>query len=84
MKEGVIPLAENVTDEQKDAHKELNKKYYKDLFMIHQCVDLDDFEKVSGVESTKEAWEILEKPFGGVENERLQTHKRTYKLLHME
>ena len=35
--------------------------------MIHQCVDANDFEKVSAVESAKEAWEILEKPFGGAE-----------------
>lgn len=35
--------------------------------MIHQCVDPDNFENVSDVESTKEAWEILEKSFGGNE-----------------
>lgn len=35
--------------------------------MIHQCVDSDNFEKVIDVESEKEAWEILEKSFGGGE-----------------
>lgn len=35
VKVGVMPLAENVTDEEKIAHKELKKKYYKALFMIH-------------------------------------------------
>lgn len=87
VKEGVTPLAENVTDEKKAAHKELKKKDYKVLFIIHKCVDLDNFEKLSDVESTKESWEISEKSFGGAEKvkeARLQTHKRTYELLHME
>ena len=49
----------------KNAHKELKKKDYKALFMIHQYVDADNFEKVSDIESVKEAWEILEKSFRG-------------------
>ena len=87
VKEGVTPLATNVTNEEKAAHKELKKKDYKALFIIHQCVDADNFEKVSDAESAKEAWEILEKSFGGAEKVkevRLQTHKRTYELLQME
>ena len=67
MKEGVTPLAENATDEGKAAHKEVKKKDYKVIFIIHQCVDPDNFEKVSDVESAKETWEILEKSFGGAE-----------------
>ena len=35
VKERVTPLAENTMDEEKVAHKELKKKYYKALFMIH-------------------------------------------------
>jgi hypothetical protein len=87
MKEGVATLAEATTDQRKAAHKELKKKDYKSLFIIHQCVDANNFEKVSDVESTKEAWEILEKSFGGAEKVkevRLQTHKRTYGFLQME
>ena len=87
MKEGVTPLAENASDQEKAAYKELKKKDYKALFIIHQCVDPDNFEKVSDVESAKEAWEILEKSFGGAEKVkevRLQTHKRAYELLQME
>jgi hypothetical protein len=53
VKEGVIPLATNVMDEEKDSHKELKKKDYKALFIIHQCVDSDNIENVSDVESTK-------------------------------
>ena len=87
VKEGVATLAEAATDQEKAAHKELKKKDYKALFIIHQCVDADNFEKVSDAESAKEAWEILEKSFGGAEKVkevRLQTHKRTYELLQME
>ena len=68
MKEGLRPLATNTMDEEKDAHKELGKKNYKALFMIHECVDANNFEKVSEVESTKEAWGILKN--------RLETEKR--------
>ena len=38
VKEGVILLATNATYEKKTAHKELKKKDYKALFMIHQCI----------------------------------------------
>lgn len=87
VKNRVIPIEENVTDEQKTAHKDLRKKDYKSLFLIHQCVDLDNFEKVGDVDSSKEARDIMEKNFGGVEKAkkvRLQTHKRMYKLIQME
>lgn len=84
--EGVTLLVENMTDEKKDPHKELKKIDYKSLFIIHQCVDPDNFEKVGHVESAKKAWEILEKSFRGakkVKEVKLQTHKRTYVLLQM-
>lgn len=35
VKEGVTSLAENATDEQKVAHRELKNKDYKALFVIH-------------------------------------------------
>lgn len=36
---GFQDLAENATEVQRTAHKELKKKDYKALFLIHQCVD---------------------------------------------
>lgn len=43
----VVPaLEENVKDVQQDAHKEQRKKYGKGLFMIHQCMDPNVFEKI--------------------------------------
>lgn len=68
-------------DEQKVGHKGLKKKYHNALFLIHQCVDPDNFEKVGDIDSAKETWNILEKSFGGAEKMKemtLQTHKRMY------
>ena len=65
--EGSGAALKNTIYEENDAHKELKKRDYKALFMIHQCIDVDNFEKVSDVELEKEPWEILEKSFGGTE-----------------
>lgn len=61
VKNEVTPTNNRATDDHKNAHKELNKKDYKALFIIHQCVDPENFEKVGDFESSKEAWDILEK-----------------------
>ena len=50
---GSNALEENATVEEKVAHKEL-KKDYKVLFIIHQCVDFSNFEKLSDVGSSEE------------------------------
>lgn len=80
-------IVENATDEQKVAHKDLKKKDYKYLLIIHECVDPKNFEKLGDVDPSKEAWDILEKYFGGAEkvkHVRLQTHKRMYEFLQMD
>lgn len=49
------------------------------LFLIHQCIDGDNFEKIGDCESSKQAWKILEKEYARADNAkvvRLQTHKR--------
>ncbi|XP_050878661.1 uncharacterized protein LOC127082466 [Lathyrus oleraceus] len=87
VKNEVTPIGENVIDEQKVAHKYLKKRDYKALFIIYQCVYLDNFEKFGDLDSTKEVCDILEKSFGGVDkvnDMRLQTHKRMNELLKME
>ncbi|KAK2365331.1 hypothetical protein QL285_090104 [Trifolium repens] len=85
--EGMSTIGANATDEEKAAHKELKKRDFKALFIIHQCVDPDNFEKVGDCESAKEAWDILAQSFGGgekVKEVKLQTFKRQYELLQME
>lgn len=83
----MTPIEDNVTDVQRTAHKELKKKNYKALFLIHQCVDPNNFKKFGDVDSSNKAWDILEKWFGGVDKVKkvmLQTHKRMYDLFQME
>jgi flavorubredoxin len=41
--EGMSTIGANATDEEKAAHKELKKRDFKALFIIHQCVDPDNF-----------------------------------------
>lgn len=63
LKNGVTPIGENVTNEQKVAHTDLKNKVYNALFVIHEYVDPDNFEKFGDIDSTKEACNILEKSF---------------------
>lgn len=83
----VEDLPKNATDAQKLAHKEARKKDRKALFLIHQCVDSGNFEKISGANLAKEAWDILDKAFAGadkVKKVRLQTLRKDYENLNME
>ena len=59
VKAGVEALGENASEEEKKKYTKPEKLSYKALFIIHQCVSPDNFEKVSDSESAKEAWEIL-------------------------
>ena len=49
---GVTPLRDEAINAQKAAFKEEKKKDYKALFLIHSCVDGDNFEKVGDCESS--------------------------------
>jgi hypothetical protein len=46
VKIGVPSIVACDTEEEKATNKESKKRYYKALFIIHQCVDADNFEKV--------------------------------------
>lgn len=52
--DGVLALETNVNDVQKATHKEQRKKDGKTLFLIHQCVDPNVFEKIIEEETSKE------------------------------
>ncbi|GAU26641.1 hypothetical protein TSUD_102510 [Trifolium subterraneum] len=85
--EGVPVLGVRASEEDKESNKELKKMDYKALFIIHQCVDPDNFEKVGDCESSKEAWDILAQSFGGAEQVKevkLQTYKRQFDMIQME
>ncbi|KEH19665.1 hypothetical protein MTR_8g466040 [Medicago truncatula] len=55
---GIPALENNVTDAQMATHHEHKKKDWKGLFLIHQCVDLNIFEKVIEEETMKGAWDM--------------------------
>lgn len=60
-------IAANVTDAQGVGHKDAKKKDGKALFCIQSVVDSANFDLISHVESTKEAWDVLVKYYGGGE-----------------
>ncbi|XP_045810509.1 uncharacterized protein LOC123904949 [Trifolium pratense] len=71
---GVEPLSEGATEVQRTQHKELKKKDYKALFIIHQSVSPDIFEKVGDCESAKQAWDILATAYAG--DQKLQMKEK--------
>lgn len=84
---GYEPLGENPTDAQRETHKETKKRDQKALFFIHQCVNAVVFEKISDATTSKQAWDVLVKLYGGdekVKKVRLQSLRRQYELLQMK
>lgn len=58
---GVNPLVDGVTVAQRTVHWKEKTKDFKAFYLIHQCVDVVNIEKVGDCTYLKEAWEILEK-----------------------
>ena len=52
--DGVQALARNATDVQHTANKDAKKKDGKPMFLMHQCVSNEIFEKIMHYESAKE------------------------------
>lgn len=50
----VTTLIEGATDAHQYKHKDDKTKDFKAVFLIHQCVDADNFEKVGDCESLKQ------------------------------
>jgi len=77
--EGIPALAANATDVQQAAHKELKKKDGKAMFLMHQSVSNEIFEKIMHYESAKETWDAPEKLYvgdGKLKKVRLQALRR--------
>ncbi|PNX64797.1 hypothetical protein L195_g062290, partial [Trifolium pratense] len=80
---GYEPLAANAIQDQQTAFREVKKKDSKALFLIHQCVDSSNFEKIAGAKTAKAAWDILSNAHGGgdkVKKVKLQSLRRQYEL----
>lgn len=58
IKDSVNPLVEGATDAQRNTNNEEKTKDLKTLYLIHQCVYANNFEKVGDCTSSKQAWEI--------------------------
>ena len=85
--EGIPTLAANATDVQQASHKDLKKKYGKAMFLMHQSVSNEIFEKIMHYESEKETWDALEKLYAGdgkLKKVWLQALRRQYEVLTME
>ncbi|XP_019450669.1 PREDICTED: uncharacterized protein LOC109352939 [Lupinus angustifolius] len=83
----VVKRGMPTADENSVEYREANKRDCKAIFLIHQCVDRANFEKISAASCSKEAWEILEKNYTGgkrVKNVRLLTLKRQIELMQMD
>ncbi|WJX34995.1 hypothetical protein P8452_23045 [Trifolium repens] len=83
----ITPLPANANEEQRTTFKEAKKNDNKALFLIQQCVDSKVFEKIADAETSKDAWDILQKSYGGdakVKKVKLQALKRQYELLQMK
>ncbi|XP_019465404.1 PREDICTED: uncharacterized protein LOC109363608 [Lupinus angustifolius] len=83
----VVKAGMPMVDENSVEYREANKRDCKAIFLIHQCVDRANFEKISATSCSKEAWEILEKNYTGgkrVKKVRLLTLKRQFKLMQMD
>lgn len=58
IKNEVSPFLEGATTAQSSAHKQETVKYFKLLYLIHRCVDVDNLEKVGGCTSSKKSWKV--------------------------
>src|SRR3954465_3076079 len=84
---GYIPVAADATEEQREAQRETKKRDQKALFFIHQCVDVNVFEKIADSMTSKEAWDILVRCYGGdvsVKKVKLQSLRKQYENLNMK
>ncbi|XP_019418440.1 PREDICTED: uncharacterized protein LOC109329227 [Lupinus angustifolius] len=84
---GYQEIGVNATEAQRSTYKEAKRRDCKALFLIHQCVDSANFEKIDAATTSKEAWEILDKSYEGVakiKKVKLQTLHKQYELLQMD
>jgi len=79
-------LEKDAAEAQKNTFRESEKKDCKALFLIHQCVDPQNFAKIASTTSAEQAWDILANAYAGsdkLKRVKMQTLKRQFKLLHM-
>jgi gag-polypeptide of LTR copia-type len=81
---------ENMQDLMSNELKALKESCKKDkttLYIMYQAVDESDFEKIAGANTSKDAWETLEKTYKGadrVKQVRVQTLRGEFQTLKMK
>ncbi|XP_068466675.1 uncharacterized protein [Phaseolus vulgaris] len=65
---GVSALGDNVTEAQREAHRDQKKKDNKALYLIHQGMNEEKFEHIEGATTASEAWTILSTNYKGCTN----------------
>ncbi|XP_012570216.1 uncharacterized protein [Cicer arietinum] len=87
VQDGYEQLDANPTERQQTTFKDCKKRDCKTLLYIQQSVDSNNYERISNVSVSKEAWDILVKYYTSGEKTKkikLQMLRRKYELLHME
>ncbi|XP_019435835.1 PREDICTED: uncharacterized protein LOC109342272 [Lupinus angustifolius] len=87
VQKGYQEIGDGATEAQRAMYNEAKKKDCKALFLIYQGVDAANYEKINGVETAKQAWEISEKSYEGadkIKKVKLQNLRREYEVLQME
>ncbi|XP_044477555.1 uncharacterized protein LOC123204817 [Mangifera indica] len=77
----------NLPQNKKDALAKKKKKDQQALTLIHQCLDDSMFVKMADATTSKEAWEILQSSFQGVDKVkrvRLQSLRGDFEALRMK
>src|ERR1051325_1175867 len=83
---GIFQL-QQMQQKKRKAQRNKRKKDQKALFFIHQCVDLNVFEKIVDSTTSKEVWDTLVKCYGGdasVKKVKLQSLRKQYENLNMK
>ena len=84
---GYVPVVVDATEEERNEQRDKRKKDQKALFYIHQCVNVNVFEKIVNSTTTKEAGDTLVRFYGGdasVKKVKFQSLRKQYENLNMK
>lgn len=80
-------VIEKTTKVQRNMQREMRKRYWKTLFYIHQCVDMNVFKKIVDSTMEKVTWDTLVWCYdcnASVKKVKLESLCKQYKNLNMK